>query len=251
MGKVETKKFNLWFKSNHVLKDIDFQVKENAVTAIMGPSGCGKSTLLRSINRMNDLINGCRTSGAIMVDGLNIYGEDSLSVYDLRRRIGMVFQKANPFPKSIFENVAFGPRIHSIAKGEKLKETVEKSLRGAALWDEVKDRLNESALSLSGGQQQRLCIARALAVEPELILMDEPCSALDPAATSRIESLVGVLKEKYTVIIVTHNLQQALRVSDYTAFMYVGELVEFNDTKTLFEKPRSELTANYIRGKFG
>ena len=186
-----------------------------------------------------------------MVDGQNIYGEGSNSVYDLRRRIGMVFQKPNPFPKSIFENVAFGPHIHNTAKGEKLKEVVENSLRGAALWDEVKDRLNESALSLSGGQQQRLCIARALAVEPELILMDEPCSALDPAATSRIESLVGVLKEKYTVIIVTHNLQQAMRVSDYTAFMYVGELVEFNDTKTLFEKPRSELTANYIHGKFG
>ena len=251
MGKVETKKFNLWFKSNHVLKNVDFQVKENAVTAIMGPSGCGKSTLLRSINRMNDLIFGCRTSGEIMLDGQNIYGEDSGSVYDLRRRIGMVFQKPNPFPKSIFENVAFGPRIHNTAKGEKLKDVVEKSLRGAALWDEVKDRLNESALSLSGGQQQRLCIARALAAEPELILMDEPCSALDPAATSRIESLVRVLKEKYTVIIVTHNLQQAMRVSDYTAFMYVGELAEFNDTKTLFEKPRSELTANYIHGKFG
>ncbi len=250
MGKVETKKFNLWFKSNHVLKDIDFQVRENAVTAIMGPSGCGKSTLLRSINRMNDLINGCRTSGEIMLDGQNVYG-DASNVYDLRRRIGMVFQKPNPFPKSIFENVAFGPRIHSTAKGEKLKEAVEKSLRGAALWDEVKDRLNESALALSGGQQQRLCIARALAVEPELILMDEPCSALDPAATSRIESLVRVLKEKYTVIIVTHNLQQAMRVSEYTAFMYIGELVEFNDTKTLFEKPRSELTANYIHGKFG
>jgi phosphate transport system ATP-binding protein len=250
LGKVETKKFNLWFKSNHVLKDIDFQVRENAVTAIMGPSGCGKSTLLRSINRMNDLIFGCRTSGEIMLDGQNVYGDDS-NVYDLRRRIGMVFQKPNPFPKSIFENVAFGPRIHNTAKGEKLKEVVEKSLRGAALWDEVKDRLNESALSLSGGQQQRLCIARALAAEPELILMDEPCSALDPAATSRIESLVRVLKEKYTVIIVTHNLQQAMRVSEYTAFMYVGELAEFNDTKTLFEKPRSELTANYIHGKFG
>jgi phosphate transport system ATP-binding protein len=251
LRKVETKKFNLWFKSNHVLKDVDFQVKENAVTAIMGPSGCGKSTLLRSINRMNDLINGCRTSGEIMFDGQNIYGDDCGNVYDLRRRIGMVFQKPNPFPKTIFENVAFGPHIHNTAKGEKLKEVVEKSLRGAALWDEVKDRLNESAFCLSGGQQQRLCIARALAAEPELILMDEPCSALDPAATSRIESLVGVLKEKYTVIIVTHNLQQAMRVSDYTAFMYVGELVEFNDTKTLFEKPRSELTANYIGGKFG
>ena len=250
MRKVETKKFNLWFRNNHILKNIDLEIKENAATAIMGPSGCGKSTLLRSINRMNDLISGCRTSGEIILDGQNIYGGDS-NVYDLRRRIGMVFQKPNPFPKSIFENVAFGPRIHSTAKGDKLKEVVEKSLKGAALWGEVKDRLNESALSLSGGQQQRLCIARALAVEPELILMDEPCSALDPAATSKIESLVVQLKAKYTVIIVTHNLQQAARVSDFTAFLYVGKLEEFNDTKTLFEKPRSELTHNYITGQFG
>ena len=250
MGKIETKKFNLWFKSNHVLKDVDLEIRENAVTAIMGPSGCGKSTLLRSINRMNDLINGCRTSGEIMFDGQNIYA-DGNNVYDLRRRIGMVFQKPNPFPKSIFENVAFGPHIHSLAKGEKLKEVVEKSLRGAALWDEVKDRLNDSALSLSGGQQQRLCIARAMAVEPELILMDEPCSALDPAATARIESLVVDLKQRYTVIIVTHNLQQAARVSDFTAFMYVGQLIEYNNTKMLFENPKSELTHNYIAGQFG
>ena len=233
-----------------MLKDVDFEVQQNKVTAIMGPSGCGKSTLLRSINRMNDLINGCRTSGDILFDGQNVYGGEG-SVYDLRRRIGMVFQKPNPFPKSIFENVAYGPRIHNTAKGEDLKKVVEKSLRGAALWDEVKERLHESALSLSGGQQQRLCIARALAAEPEVILMDEPCSALDPASTSRIESLVGVLKEKYTVIIVTHNLQQAARVSDFTAFMYVGELVEFDDTKIIFEKPQSELTSNYINGKFG
>lgn len=180
LGNVQTKKFNLWFKSNHVLKDVDFDVKEKAVTAIMGPSGCGKSTLIRSINRMNDLITGCRTSGEIIFDGQNIY-DDGSNVYDLRRRIGMVFQKPNPFPKSIFDNVAYGPRIHNTAKGGKLNEAVEKSLRGAALWDEVKDRLNESVFSLSGGQQQRLCIARALAVEPEVILMDEPCSALDPA----------------------------------------------------------------------
>jgi phosphate transport system ATP-binding protein len=216
----------------------------------MGPSGCGKSTLLRAINRLNDLISGCNTSGKIILDGQNIY-DDGSNVYELRRRIGMVFQKPNPFPKSIFENVAFGPRIHSTAKGEKLKQVVEKSLRGAALWDEVKDRLNESAFCLSGGQQQRLCIARALAAEPELILMDEPCSSLDPAATARIESLVVDLKEKYTVIIVTHNLQQAARVSDFTAFMYVGQLVEYDDTKTLFEKPKSDLTENYITGKFG
>ena len=216
----------------------------------MGPSGCGKSTLLRSINRMNDLIYGCRTSGEIIFDGQNIYA-DGNNVYDLRRRIGMVFQKPNPFPKSIFENVAFGPRIHNTAKGEKLQEVVEKSLRGAALWTEVKDRLNDSALSLSGGQQQRLCIARALAAEPELILMDEPCSALDPAATARIESLVVELKQKYTVIIVTHNLQQAARVSDFTAFMYVGELIEYADTKILFGSPKNELTKNYISGQFG
>jgi phosphate transport system ATP-binding protein len=250
LGKVETKKFNLWFKNNHVLKDVDFTVQENAVTAIMGPSGCGKSTLLRSINRMNDLIYGCRTQGEIIFDGQNIYAEGN-NVYELRRRIGMVFQKANPFPKSIYENVAFGPRIHSSAKGEKLDELVETSLRGAALWDEVKDRLNESALALSGGQQQRLCIARALAAEPELILMDEPCSALDPAATAKIETLAVALKQKYTVIIVTHNLQQAARVSDFTAFMYVGELIEYDNTKTLFENPESELTHNYITGQFG
>ena len=199
---------------------------------------------------MNDLISGCRTSGEIMLDGQNIYA-DGNDVYDLRRRIGMVFQKPNPFPKSIFENVAFAPRIHGTAKGTKLKEVVEKSLRGAALWDEVKDRLNENAFCLSGGQQQRLCIARALAAEPELILMDEPCSSLDPTATARIESLIVDLKEKYTVIIVTHNLQQAARVSDFTAFLYVGQLVEYDDTKTLFEKPKSELTEKYISGKFG
>jgi len=250
LGKVETKKFNLWFKNNHVLKEVSLEIKENAVTAIMGPSGCGKSTLLRSINRMNDLISGCRTQGEIIFDGENIYAEGN-NVYELRRRIGMVFQKANPFPKSIYENVAFGPRIHSLAKGEKLDELVEKSLRGAVLWDEVKDRLKESAFALSGGQQQRLCIARALAAEPELILMDEPCSALDPAATLKIEALATELKQKYTVIIVTHNLQQAARVSDFTAFMYVGELVEFDATKTLFENPKNELTQEYIRGQFG
>jgi phosphate transport system ATP-binding protein len=250
LPKIQTKKFNLWFSNSHILIDVDLEIKENSVTAIMGPSGCGKSTLLRSINRMNDLIPGCKTAGEINFDGQNVYS-DGNNVYELRRKIGMVFQKPNPFPKSIFENVAFGPKIHNTAKGQKLKELVEKSLRGAALWDEVKDRLNESACSLSGGQQQRLCIARALAAEPELILMDEPCSALDPAATLKIESLVSVLKEKYTVIIVTHNLQQASRVSDYTAFMYVGKLIEFNDTKTLFERPESELTANYIIGKFG
>ncbi len=250
MAKVETKNLNLWFKDNHVLKDVNLAIKENAVTAVMGPSGCGKSTLIRTMNRMNDVISGCRVTGEVYVDGKNVY-EAGTNVYDLRRRVGMVFQRPNPFPKSIFENVAFGPKIHKIASGKKLEETVENSLRGAALWDEVKDRLNDSAFSLSGGQQQRLCIARALAVEPEVILMDEPCSALDPASTSRIEVLIRELSEKYTVIIVTHNLQQAARVSDFTAFLYVGELIEYGDTDKLFEDPQSELTEKYITGKFG
>jgi len=250
MAKVEIKKLNLWFKDNHVLKNIDLAIKENAVTAIMGPSGCGKSTLIRSINRMNDIIRGCRTTGEVIIDGRNLYDKNE-NVYEIRRKVGMVFQKPNPFPKSVFENVAFGPRIHKMASGSKLHEVVERSLTEAALWVEVKDRLNESALSLSGGQQQRLCIARALAVKPEVVLMDEPCSALDPAATSKIESLMRDLSERYTVIIVTHNLQQAARVSDFTAFMYVGKLVEFGDTTSVFENPKSELTEKYITGKFG
>lgn len=250
MAKVETKNLNLWFKDNHVLKDVNLAIKENSVTAVMGPSGCGKSTLIRAMNRMNDVISGCRVTGEVYVDGKNVY-EDGTNVYDLRRKVGMVFQKPNPFPKSIFENVAFGPKIHKIASGKKLEEIVEKSLRGGALWDEVKDRLNDSAFSLSGGQQQRLCIARALAVEPEVILMDEPCSALDPASTARIEVLMRELREKYTVIVVTHNLQQAARVSDFTAFLYVGQLIEYGDTEKLFEDPKSELTEKYITGKFG
>jgi phosphate transport system ATP-binding protein len=250
MAKVEIKKLNLWFKDNHVLKNIDLAFQENAVTAVMGPSGCGKSTLIRAINRMNDLINGCRTEGEIYVDGKNVYGDDT-SVYVLRRKVGMVFQKPNPFPKSIFENIAFGPKIHKTAHGQELVKVVEKSLKGAALWDEVKDRLGDNALNFSGGQQQRLCIARALAVEPEIILMDEPCSALDPAATARIEELIRDLREKYTVIIVTHNLQQAARVSDFTAFMYVGQLIEYGATNDLFEDPKNELTEKYITGKFG
>jgi len=250
VAKVEIKGLNVWFKENHVLKDVSLAIKEHAVTAIMGPSGCGKTTLIRAINRMNEIIGGSRTSGAIYLDGKNIYDEDT-NVYELRRKVGMVFQKPNPFPKSIFENVAFGPKIHKIANGEKLADIVEKSLRGGALWDEVKDRLNDSAFSLSGGQQQRLCIARALAVEPEVILMDEPCSALDPTATAKIEALIRELSERYTVIIVTHNLQQAARVSDFTAFMYMGQLVEYGDTTSVFEKPKSELTEKYITGKFG
>jgi phosphate transport system ATP-binding protein len=250
MAKVETKNLNLWFKDNHVLKDVNLAIKENAVTAVMGPSGCGKSTLIRTMNRMNDIISGCRITGEVYVDGKNVY-DDGTNVYDLRRKVGMVFQKPNPFPKSIFENVAFGPKIHKIASGKKLDEVVEKSLRGGALWEEVKDRLNDSAFSLSGGQQQRLCIARALAVEPEIILMDEPCSALDPSATARIETLIRELREKYTVIIVTHNLQQAARVSDFTAFLYVGQLIEYGETEKIFEDPKNELTEKYITGKFG
>lgn len=250
MSSVDVINLNVWFKNNHVLKEVSFTIQEKAVTAIMGPSGCGKTTLIRAINRMNELTSESRTSGEVIIDGVNIYAEDTI-VYDLRRKVGLVFQKPNPFPKSIFENVAFGPRIHKTASGNALKEIVEKSLKGGALWDEVKDRLNDSAFGLSGGQQQRLCIARALAAEPEVILMDEPCSALDPAATAKIESLIRDLEERYTVIIVTHNLQQAARVSDFTAFMYMGQLVEYGDTKNVFENPQSEITEKYITGKFG
>lgn len=250
MAKVEIKGLNVWFKENHVLKDVSLAIRDNAVTAIMGPSGCGKTTLIRAINRMNDVISGCRTSGEIYIDGANVNAK-STNVYELRRRVGMVFQKPNPFPKSIFENVAFGLKIHKLADGKKTSEIVKKSLIEAALWDETKDRLNESAFSLSGGQQQRLCIARALAVKPEVILMDEPCSALDPAATAKIESLMKDLSEKYTVVIVTHNLQQAARVSDFTAFMYLGQLIEYGDTGSVFENPKSEITEKYITGKFG
>jgi phosphate transport system ATP-binding protein len=250
MAKVEVKELNVWFKENHVLHDVNLAMNDRAVTAIMGPSGCGKTTLIRALNRMNDIISGSRTSGAVYLDGQNIYDED-MNVYEVRKRIGMVFQRPNPFPKSIFDNVAFGPKIHKMASGAKLAEVVENSLKGAALWDEVRDRLNDNAFGLSGGQQQRLCIARALAVEPEVILMDEPCSALDPAATAKVESLIRELSEKYTVIIVTHNLQQAARVSDFTAFMYVGQLIEYGETTGVFENPKSELTEKYITGKFG
>lgn len=250
MSSVDVRNLNVWFKSNHVLREVSLTIREKTVTAIMGPSGCGKTTLILAINRMNELTSGSCTSGEVIIDGVNIYAEGS-TVYDLRRKVGMVFQKPNPFPKSIFENVAFGPRIHKTASGNALKALVEKSLKGAALWDEVKDRLSDSAFGLSGGQQQRLCIARALAVEPEVILMDEPCSALDPAATAKIEALIRELGERYTVIIVTHNLQQAARVSDFAAFMYVGQLVEYGDTKNVFENPQSELTEKYITGKFG
>jgi len=246
---IEFSSFNLWYGDNHVLKDISLRIRSNIVTAIMGPSGCGKSSLLRSINRINDLIPSCRTSGVLNIGGENIYDPD-VDVYELRKRVGMVFQKPNPFPKSIYDNVAYGPRVHGVLE-EEMKRVVEESLRGAALWEEVKDRLEEDAFSLSGGQQQRLCIARALAVEPDIILLDEPCSALDPIATSKIESLMRQLSEQYTVVLVTHNLQQAARVSEMTAFMYLGEVKEFGSTKDVFENPQSELTENYITGKFG
>jgi len=250
MYKVDVKNLNVWFKDNHVLKDVSLNIQENAVTAVMGPSGCGKTTIIRAINRMNDVIPGSRTTGEIIINGKNVYDRNA-DVYELRRNVGMVFQKPNPFPKTILENVAYGLKIHNMVHKDELSKIVERSLREAALWDEVKDRLNDSALSLSGGQQQRLCIARALAVSPEVILMDEPCSALDPSATAKIEALMRDLGEKYTVIVVTHNLQQASRVSDFTAFMYVGKLVEYGDTTNVFENPKSELTEKYITGKFG
>ncbi|RLF44596.1 MAG: phosphate ABC transporter ATP-binding protein [Thermoplasmata archaeon] len=247
---IKTENLNLWYGDKQALFDINIGIKRNKITALIGPSGCGKSTLIRCFNRMNDIIDGCRIKGKVIFDGINIYQED-IDVVEIRKKIGMVFQKPNPFPKSIYENVAYGPRIHGMRDKKELDEIVERSLKAAALWDEVKDRLHESALSLSGGQQQRLCIARALAIEPEVILMDEPCSALDPIATAKIEDLINELKKKYTVVIVTHNMQQAARVSDYTGFMYLGRLIEFGETKQIFENPREELTEKYITGRFG
>ncbi len=232
------------------VQDINLRVPEKRVTAFIGPSGCGKSTLLRCFNRLNDLIDGARFQGKIYADGTDIYAPE-LEVTDLRKRIGMVFQKSNPFPKSIYENVAYGPRIAGISKSGELDEIVERSLRRAALWDEVKDRLDASALGMSGGQQQRLCIARTIAVEPEVVLMDEPCSALDPIATAKIEELILELKQDYTIVVVTHNMQQAARVSDYTAYLWLGQLVEFNHTETIFTNPREKLTEDYISGRFG
>ena len=248
--KIMIENFNHWYGDNHVLKDINMDIKSNLVTAIMGPSGCGKSTLLRSINRINDLIPISRTSGSIYIDGENIFQEE-VDVFELRKRVGMVFQKPNPFPMSIYDNIAYAPKLHGVSEKDELDKIVEKSLRGSALWSEVKDRLDESAYSLSGGQQQRLCIARALSINPDIILMDEPCSALDPIATTKIEALMRQLKENYTVILVTHNLQQAARVSEMTAFMYLGEVVEFDNTRDIFENPSNQLTENYITGKFG
>lgn len=247
--KIEVKNLNLWFGKNHVLKKINLKILEKRVTAIIGPSGCGKTTLIRSLNRMCDL-DGARVEGEVLIDGKNIY-DYGTNVVKLRERVGMVFQKPNPFPMSIYDNIAYGPRIHGINDGNQLHKIVEDSLKSAALWDEVADRINENAYELSGGQQQRLCIARALSINPDVLLMDEPCSALDPIATAKIEDLIWELKEKITVSIVTHNMQQAARVSQYTAFLYLGELVEYDKTKQLFENPHEERTRDYITGKFG
>ena len=241
---------SLFYGEAQALHDITFEIPKNRITAFIGPSGCGKSTLLRCFNRLNDLLDEVRTEGDILFNGSSIH-DPSVDVNGLRKKIGMVFQKSNPFPKSIYENIAFGCRIHGVSRKKDLDEIVERSLRDAALWDEVKDRLDSSAMGLSGGQQQRLCIARALAVEPEIILLDEPCSALDPIATAHIEELMQSLKERYTMVIVTHNMQQASRVSDYTAFLYLGRLIEYQDTDKLFLKPLTEQTESYITGRFG
>ena len=249
-AKIEVRDFNFYYGESKVLHDIALDVPEKQVTAFIGPSGCGKSTFLRSINRMNDIIPGARVEGLIAIGGQNLYAP-SVDVVSLRRRVGMVFQKSNPFPKSIYENVAYGLRIAGIGDRRVLDETVERSLQRAALWDEVKDRLGASALALSGGQQQRLCIARALAVDPEVLLMDEPASALDPIATQKIEELVYELKDNYTIVIVTHNMQQAARVSDRTAFFMLGKLVEYDETRTIFMNPKQKLTEDYITGRFG
>lgn len=242
--------YNFFYGASQVLFDLNMDIPERRVTALIGPSGCGKSTLLRNINRMNDLIDGIRHSGDILIGGQSIY-DPYLEVISLRKRIGMVFQKSNPFPKSIYENIVYSLRVAGRNKRAELDETVERSLQAAALWDEVKDRLHQSAFSLSGGQMQRLCIARAIANRPEILLMDEPCSALDPVATGKIEELIGELKEEYTIIIVTHNMQQAARVSDRTAFFYLGKLIEYADTKTLFMNPAEEQTEAYVSGRFG
>ena len=250
MPMVEIEQVNLWYGGKQALKDVNMSIPKHRITAYIGPSGCGKSTLLRCLNRMNDLVDGVRITGHIRIGGTDIH-DPRLDVTDLRKRVGMVFQKSNPFPKSVFENVAYGPRILGVTRRGELEAMVERSLKGAALWDEVSDRLHESALSLSGGQQQRLCIARAIAVDPDVLLMDEPCSALDPIATAKIEELMLELKSSYTIVIVTHNMQQAARVSDYTGFMLLGELVEFGVTKELFTMPKDPKTEAYITGRFG
>lgn len=249
MAKFAIHDMDLYYNTFHALKNINLELPEHQVSAFIGPSGCGKSTLLKSLNRMNDLVEGCKITGDIRLDGEDIYGDMDVNL--LRKRVGMVFQKANPFPMSIYDNIAYGPRTHGIRSKAKLDEIVESSLRDAAIWDEVKDRLNKSALGMSGGQQQRLCIARALAVQPEVLLMDEPTSALDPISTSKVEDLVMSLKNDYTIIIVTHNMQQATRVSDRTAFFLLGEVVEYAETERLFSNPQDKRTEDYISGRFG
>ena len=248
--KVKIENLNLYYGENHALKDVNMDIQENAVTAFIGPSGCGKSTFLKTLNRMNDLVDGVRIEGKVLLDGEDIY-DPAVDTTILRKKVGMVFQQPNPFPMSIYDNIAYGPRVHGIRDKKRLDQIVEESLRGAAIFDEVKDRLKKSAMGLSGGQQQRICIARALAVQPEVLLMDEPTSALDPISTSKIEDLMEDLKKKYTVIVVTHNMQQATRVSDQTAFFLVGEMVEFGDTKQIFSYPQDKRTEDYITGRFG
>ncbi len=248
--KIQTKDFNFYYGDVQALKNINIDVYRNTVAGIIGPSGCGKSTFLRCINRMNDIIPNIKCEGKINIDNKNIY-DDDIDVVDLRRKVGMVFQKSNPFPKSIFDNVAYGLRINGIRDANFIRQRVEKSLRDAAIWDEIKDRFNKSAFELSGGQQQRLCIARALAVQPEILLLDEPASALDPIATSKIEELIHELKKKYTIVIVTHNMQQAARVSDYTAFFMLGELIEYDTSTRIFTNPSNKITEDYVTGRFG
>ena len=249
MDKFTIKNLNLYYGDFHALKDVDLNIPDKKITAFIGPSGCGKSTLIKSLNRMNDLIAGCRITGEVKLDGEDIYGD--MDVYSLRKRVGMVFQKPNPFPMSIYDNIAYGPRTHGIHNKAKLDDIVEKSLRDAAIWEECKDRLKKSALGMSGGQQQRLCIARALAVKPEVLLMDEPTSALDPISTSKIKDLALELKRDYTIVMVTHNMQQAARISDMTAFFLLGEVVEFADTDKIFADPSDKRTEDYITGRFG
>ena len=248
-GIIETKGLRLWYGNNEALKGVTMEIPQNQITALIGPSGCGKSTYLKTLNRMNDLVEGCRIEGQVTLEGEDIYGDMDVNL--LRKRVGMVFQKPNPFPMSIYDNIAYGPRIHGVRSKVVLDEIVERSLKQAAIWDECKDRLKKSALSMSGGQQQRLCIARALAVEPEVLLMDEPTSALDPISTSKIEELVLELKKQYTIIIVTHNMQQALRIADKTAFFLLGEVIEFDDTEKMFSTPSDKRTEDYITGRFG
>lgn len=248
-AKISIKNLDLFYGSFQALHSINMDIYENEITAFIGPSGCGKSTLLKSLNRMNDLVEGCRIEGEILLDGKNLF--DDIDVNILRKRVGMVFQKPNPFPMSIYDNIAYGPRTHGLKKKSELDEIVEKSLRGAAIWDEVKDRLNKSALGMSGGQQQRLCIARALAVNPEVLLMDEPTSALDPISTGKIEELLDELRKQFTIVIVTHNMQQAARISDKTAFFLLGNMVEYGDTEQIFSSPHNKKTEDYITGRFG